>query len=447
MKHSPLGPSTLPRLRRCPGSYHAILAAKEAGEIPWETPPKEYNIQGQKEHDACYAIATAKGTLDVKVKIYNSLLESNQEAIDRVELALEEAFAIIGHVKDSCMMDEPIIEFEESSDPKHFFKTFLKDKLADLPTIALDGTCDIMIADKENGVLYIIDYKFGWVDVDIKLNDQLLAYALGAAGKWFTKREPPTEIHTIVIQPQNKEVVKRAVYDFDRLMRYAVETYFETIDLSLREEAMLNPSEKNCLFCELDGICRAQADECRKAFKDAPVEALHVLDDEELGRIAKSVPLIRRWISAVEKQCQARQIAGREIPSRKLARRNKHRRWLDEEKALKFLAARGIKKENREIVKPPSPSRAEKLLQNVSMTKRGWTMFNKLWEKPEGELISVPIDDPRPEVSVEAEIKEAFMEVDPDEMADEETNREEVEDENSDSEDLVEEFDEDDDFI
>lgn len=418
MVHSPFGPSSMARNETCPGNIRAVKRARESGIISEKEPDNVWSLQGQKEHDMAYGIM--RHGHDMKFVSSQVGLENDVDAQRRVKFSTEVVQKYIDDVDEESVVDPPVIEYEIKLDPKEYFTLMDHPEIdPDLfPLEGVGGTCDVMLLTPDLSKVTVIDYKFGRSEVEVEQNIQLGAYGLGAIAEFVTRFGfYPSRLELVIVQPQASEPVTVYEMDKDGIYKFA-HRYFNAVRAAMMEDAPLRPG--CCNWCPLDGQCRAQQEEYRKVFKDSPVEEIPYLSEEELGMAANSVKEIKRWIAKVEDACTSRQLMGKTVPGRKLIRKIKRRRWVDEEKADKFLANQKVPVNERRITKLASPSQAEKLLRShASLTTRGWNNFNNLWEAPKGDIISVPEDakgDPLDPESLLSPVKNEADDVDIDDI-------------------------------
>ena len=137
----------------------------------------------------------------------------------------------------------------------------------------LYGTADAVGLDKKNGILHVVDLKFGeGIVVEVKDNPQLEYYALGALR---TLNFPCKKVEMTIVQP-------RAYHPLGAIRSHTVSVLdFHEIENNIAREAahtnLANPRFKAgewCLFCKASRICpvkhNAKLEAAKKEFAKKP---------------------------------------------------------------------------------------------------------------------------------------------------------------------------------
>lgn len=264
------------------------------------------------------------------------------------------------------------------------------------------------------GRLIITDLKYGkGVKVFAEDNYQAVLYALGFIDEWDWLYDFD-EIEIRICQPRldHKDVWIISREQIEAIGRYILERF----TLALSPNAPFVPGEKQCRFCKLNGLCRAQKDflsEVRAlAFDDLdfvePDPAM--LTNEELVEAWRLHSFMQARHDAIVRAMMQLIENGVKLPGVRLAEINCHRVYRNEAEAAQQLIEAGIPKEK--LYSQPSlisPAQAEKLL-----PKDKREIVKTLAYKPRGGPTLVDADDRRPdyEAVVQAHVDASFDNLD-----------------------------------
>lgn len=172
----------------------------------------------------------------------------------------------------------------------------------------------------------------------------------------------------------------------------------ERAKLALTPDAPFGPSNKACKYCLHQHNCVALADHVN----DVVTGDFDNLEDlegqvdkvstEHIKRVLDNMDLIKGFLKAVEEVALERMQAGEAIDGYKLVKGRKNKAWLDEEQAIKILAAK-LEPEDMFTQKLITPTQALKLL-----GKKNQELIDEVWSVPEGEPTIVTISDSRPSI-------------------------------------------------
>lgn len=289
------------------------------------------------------------------------------------------------------------------------------------------GTVDTTIDDWPE-MLEVVDYKNGaGVLVEVKGNKQLRLYMLGAALEDDFSHE--TYKYTI-IQPnmphpdgpvRSEEITADELKEFHLYMLEAaarVDIAQEAFDDNGMTdewvEEFLDPGENgsNCLWCEGKGKpCPALTKEVERLAAidfddDDSTDAIDLVNDPEaLSRILPWVPILDKWLKAINKAGQQYLEAGGDsaLIGQKLVRGRSNRHWKDglTDKQIVDRFVKEFKIKKKDLYTEPkliSGPKAEELLKGKAEFKK--TLNDDMLFKPEGKLTMVPLSDPKMEVVV-----------------------------------------------
>ena len=230
----------------------------------------------------------------------------------------------------------------------------------------------------------VLDWKFGdGVAVSAEENEQGLFYAAAAM------RTPETawvfegagEVEIVIVQPPAVKrwvtTVKR-VKEFERSLKRAVKA-------SQMPDAAIVVGD-HCRWCSAKPLCPKMTGAVDRAVK----VQLENLPAETIGAYLGNADLLEDWIKDLRGLAMTMMEGGTKVPGYKLVAKRSVRKWLDEGKANKALAAMGIDPVKLELV---SPAQAEKLLKPSKQA-----LPDELVASVSSGTTFAPESDPRPEV-------------------------------------------------
>jgi len=265
------------------------------------------------------------------------------------------------------------------------------------------GTVDIRIV--ADGVLHVIDLKYGkGVPVFADDNAQLKLYALGA---WDEMRHL-----------YNIRTVKMTIYQ-PRLD--SISTAETTIfDLTQWAENVLRPRAaiasvgagdfvpgSHCGFCKIKHKCKALATYNMEAVREAFTDPA-LLTPDEIAKILQKEKSFIDWIGAVSDYAYDQAINhGVQWPQMKLVEGRSVRTYTDEIKVTEALLAAGLSLEEIHVVKLRGITEISKLLGKNDFEK----ILGDFVHKPAGKPVLVPISDKRAAFGAADRAKQAFKNV------------------------------------
>lgn len=280
------------------------------------------------------------------------------------------------------------------------------------------GTADAVIVNSEEGLITVMDLKYGMGRVDAGGNEQLLLYALGAL-EAFSFFAEFTRFKMVIIQPRLDNVDEWEC-DLVWLNRFAEEAKkaADSVGVSPVKSFNLNPGKKQCQWCRAKAICPALNGEVMSRLVDAPanevhrvpafikkehirnnIDHTHVLDTDKLANCMSFVPLIEMWCEAIMKEGKARRLNGQDVPGFKVVRGKKgNRKWVDEKEAEAAMKSMRLRIEDMYAMKLISPTQAEAVLED---SPRRWKKLEPLIGRADGGLTIAPESDKRPAVALQ----------------------------------------------
>ena len=382
--HALLGPSTWPRIFRCPGS---LRLAMEAG------------LKGRDSEDAKLGTC-AHHLADV-------VLSDDEDPFSEAASYIGRTFIVL--------RGEGQIEFKVTQEMAYYVQLYV-DWCRDLPgdhftECRVDispwvplpqqfGTSDhaaIYHDDVLGTVLCVTDLKYGVGEqVYAFRNEQLMAYALGFYNEWKWAYEIDW-VRIRICQPRLDHFDEWECSLAD-LLQFGEEAR-KVMETALYGDAGCTAGEKQCKFCPVSGQCsteKASIDALMMGDFDAFEETRHAKPElmkiDDLDRVVQEKGIIRNWLSKVEGMLIQRILNGEKAPTQRVVEGRSTRKWVDPERAEVFL--RKNKLARSQIIKEQliSPSEAEKFL-----PKEAKEDMKSLWEKPRGKAVLAPVNDKRPD--------------------------------------------------
>lgn len=390
--HALLGPSTWPRLFRCPGSLELSVRANAPNR------DSEYAREGTCAHYLADCVLSAG-------------LDDSPEADE-----WNQARDYIG-----CTMYAPrgegSIEFEVTQEMAHYVQLYV-DWCRDLPgehftECRVDiskyvplpqqfGTSDhAAIYEHElfDTVLCVTDLKYGEGEqVFAARNEQAMAYALGFYDEWSWCYD----IKWVVIricQPRldHYDVWECSVED---LIEFG-KTARKQMEFVLSGEATCTAGEKQCRFCPVSGQCateKAAVDALTAGDFDAFEETKHAKPElmtiDDLDRVVAEKKLIKGWLAKVEGVLIQRILNGSKAPSQRVVEGRAIRQWKNADDAEIWLLRQKLTKTQITKTSLISVADAEKFL---TKEQKAEMEAKELWRKPSGKPVLAPLSDKRPD--------------------------------------------------
>jgi hypothetical protein len=301
------------------------------------------------------------------------------------------------------------------------------------------GYIDIVIIDRANRALHLLDTKYGkGIEVYAVKNAQLSLYALAAIQELGLFEGPFDSVEFHIMQPRRDHFDKWVTSE-DELAAWGGETKATADRIIATDELPFNPSDKACRFCKAKSDCRALAENALSTvsagFEDI-VESFDAIDrrtdiklieippltPEEIFNVYHNIDTVRVFLKAIEARAYAIYMSG-EAPENngcKLVKGKTNRVWKDEKKADAAIGRQKIdSKTRREPWKLRSPAQIEKII-----GKDHKIMGEKYVDKPPGKPTLVPLSDKRPAINVAEEAAEGFVGAEEGDMLIESTNGE-----------------------
>ena len=390
--HSKLSPSSAERWVSCPGSIRLSVGLPPSPSSPaaaegtaTHTLSEELVTGVALEAELRTRVGQTMRTWDgFVVRVTSEMVDAAVLYRDTIKADLA-AFNADGRSRSSPVVGKAEVEVTASSiDPE------------------LHGTSDY-VAFRKGHRLIVTDLKYGKKSVNPEKNKQLTIYAVGAmdtlAGDVFD------EVVLKVVQPRAGGTSVREwsaplsyIKEFRAEMRAAV--------AATRDPKAPLKAGGWCFFCPAQAVCPEILAESEKqaqtSFSVIPAKAskgLPAVEQLPLDRVATALswegPLMN-WFDALRARAKKEMESGVSVPNFKLVEGRSSREWVDPQAAADELL---LTMKNDEVFTTPelkSPAQVEKVLGKGKVPTH-------LIHKKAGDLVVVPADDPRTEVTPQSE--------------------------------------------
>jgi hypothetical protein len=265
------------------------------------------------------------------------------------------------------------------------------------------GTSDVVIIDREQEAIEVIDLKYGMgVRVDAENNEQMQFYALGALYEYELISDF-SWVTMVIHQPRLNHVSEWNI-PVDQLLRFGDEAR-HAADKVRWEEPTFNAGEKQCRFCKAKATCSAlRAEVTEIVFGAATLDDFvpQVVDsqtgDNYLPMAMSKVGLVEDWCKAVRAEVERRLLAGQTVDGYKLVEGRKgNRAWSDEGAVEQLFKSFRLRQEEMYDFKLISATKAEKLLKP---NPKRWAKAEQLITRSDGKPSVAPATDKRPAMDV-----------------------------------------------
>jgi hypothetical protein len=369
--HALMSPSRLQRILDCPGSFNFTKNLPRSSS--------SYANRGSFLHEVMQKQLSTPSTRTDKPYVgqYFECDDEEKQAITACLDFLENCTDAIG--------PEYTIQVEE--------KVTLQGFEEGLRHVA--GTADIIL--RAPGIIHVIDWKFGkGVYVSVEANDQLMAYAIGAAEDMDTLMALK-EIRISIFQPflENNATV---VITPREAHKWLINRVIPGVLRAETDTTTFIPGQKQCRFCPGKMVCETRFDsmhiEAANVFAQQ-IENINMLPVERLSEMLTQARLIKYYLGEIEKFAKSQLLSNKPFPGYKMVAGRQTRSWgVSEDQVVEVLEAAGIPADQYYKSTLVSPAQAEKLRKGMK------PIVAELVVKSLPSLSLVPEDDPRQAIEI-----------------------------------------------
>lgn len=267
------------------------------------------------------------------------------------------------------------------------------------------GYIDCLITVIDEGILYVIDFKYGFGLVEVKDNSQIAHYAISALDTyklWFTIKS----VVGTIVQPRKEHydgIVRSVTFTIEELMTWR-DTIVDAIRASKQPDAK-RTAGKHCTYCLVRGECRARM--LHTVTMTTANTEFGNLTDQEVSVILAELPAIEKNIEAI-KEHALRIARGGNVPEgHKLVRANARASCTDSDAFIKELKAIEPDFDTSELYWPSNMKGKTELKKRKS--KEVIKLIDKYFPTPDANTSLVPLSNPKSAISTNA--AQAFKDI------------------------------------
>lgn len=346
-QHATLGASTSARWMACPGSIRLI----DSLDLPDGSGDSGYAREGTAAHALAEWCITNNTEPHQLLGVQLGGVEVTEEMADFVSIFVDYCRSLAQTASES---------FSE--------QRFSLAKLN--PPEAMFGTADFVAYDKAARTLHVVDLKYGrGVVVEVKENEQLRYYALGAALMLDDGTRAIERVEMTIVQPRAAHpdgIIRSEQISIVDLVEWAN-------DLLAAARATQEPNAQlvageHCRFCPAAATCPARLAQAqaiaRVEFEALPTELPkpESLSLDVLVNIMTNLDMLEDYFASVRQFAQTKLERGESVPGLKLVAKRAMRKWSDEDAVRAELGGRGFDQEDVEVSKLKSPAQMEKVV-------------------------------------------------------------------------------------
>lgn len=219
-------------------------------------------------------------------------------------------------------------------------------------TDEISGTLDSAFHAEREGVLYVTDFKYGYLPVEVFNNPQLIIYAWGLVGELSVKGVELIQLE--IYQPRaihHDGIIRKWVISYDELEQYAQ-------DLRLAAAACQRPNPlakpgSHCTYCPAAVGCESLAHTTytmahtlmSPEYRDLTIEQLA----QELNFMEEAETVMKARFKAIAKEGEARAKTD-DIPGWRMVSRKGHRKFTVDAKIIETFT--GISATEEKLITP-----------------------------------------------------------------------------------------------
>ncbi len=215
-----------------------------------------------------------------------------------------------------------------------------------------------------NGILRVIDYKFGHKYVEEFENWQMIDYAVGIINFLQIRPEHKTDIHLTIVQPRHfgrAGPIRTWETTYDEIVRYA--GVLRTAALAAMEETPVCVVGGQCFYCPGRHACetlqRAVLSVVDQSFTSIPLHLSNEAAARELHAMSRSASLLQSRITGITELLLAQLRAGQTVPGFAAERAQGRQKWMrPPEEIIALGQLMGIKLDKPAVITPKQAIKA-----------------------------------------------------------------------------------------
>ncbi len=225
-------------------------------------------------------------------------------------------------------------------------KTYgLEDKWTLAAKLGMYGFIDfwsVYIDDRGKRVGVVVDFKYGFVEVDAEKNAQLAFYACAMREELRSGGKDLDYVRAIIFQPKVEPAYKEVKFTAKALDTWRKKFFKAAEEIFVHNKPKFKVGDW-CGFCPAKALCPKYVKEAQNKTAlmlvdpEADLQALpepEKLNDEALAKIVLHGDMVEEFISACRKHALARARNGKPLPGTKLVEGSSRRKWKEGQDAI-----------------------------------------------------------------------------------------------------------------
>lgn len=267
------------------------------------------------------------------------------------------------------------------------------------------GTADCVIVCED--AIHVVDLKGGQGRVDAydettdvfeqvvrSPNHQLAMYGDGALRVHGSPTR--TTVHLHIVQPRLKHLSVCTLSSADLL------AFTDTLRQAVKSAPVYAPDADRCHFCKANGDCKGQRDAITAGFLDDVGAPKPVIDDS-LGQMLDLLPLLKKFIPAVEARAYAKLEAGEPVlgaagPYKLIEGRMGARAWMNAEEVEAEVSKMRVKQADAYNITFKSPAQLEEAI--AKEMPRNWKRLATFIKQERTKPTIADAKNPKPAINV-----------------------------------------------
>lgn len=387
--HAPLGGSSAHRWANCTASV--VLSR----DMPKE-PASAAALEGTAAHEVAeqmlalfleYRLTGDQAKANTVINADPALLEAGKDYVDTVwKSVLHEA--ITGKAYD--------IETKFTLEAKLGMFGFV------------DFWC-VYIDDRGKRVGVVVDFKYGFHEVEAEKNAQLAFYACAMREELTRAGKNLDYVRAVIFQPKVEPSYKEVKFTAKQLDTWRKKFFKAAEEIFVKEKPKFKVGDW-CGFCPAKGVCPKYVKEAQSKTALMLVEpeadlqnlpAPEALNDEALAKIILHGDMVEEFISACRKYALARARNGKALPGTKLVAGSSRRKWKENVSDIaEALMDYGIAPWEEKLIGLGEAEKALAAGPSGMSKKEAKEIVSSFCDSTVPPILLVSEEDPRPKLSI-----------------------------------------------